>query len=209
MNERRERGYRLTAGNLIDYIKTEYGSDDVKMVKAKNVVGIEPLLQNDYGKPYDCALVSMTTLLNYELKGRQRIEMLYAYIEDIAKQFGYNGDTVGTSNVVVRSILGHAAKAFRVRKSACSRYIKQFGYNWKNLCNLIGAKTPVILCIPNDGRNYYTQHAVLVIGVVEYRLADKDDQRVRIIRIYDNWLKEVGFVDYDKLSQKSSIVYLK
>lgn len=35
MNERKEGGYRLTTGNLIDYIKTEYGSDDVKMVKAK------------------------------------------------------------------------------------------------------------------------------------------------------------------------------
>lgn len=209
MNKTKEQGYRLTTGNLVAYLKKEYGSNDVKLAKAKSISGVKPLLQNDYGKSNDCALVSIVTLLNYELKGKHRIEMIYQYVEDVAKKYGYDGDKFGTANIFIRSILAQAAKSFRVKKTASSKYIKQLGYDWKGLYNQIDSKHPTILCITDDGREYYKSHAVLAIGASEYRLADKDDRRIHIIHVYDNWHKEVSFVDYDKLDVKASIVYFK
>lgn len=209
MTKTKETGYAITASNVMDYIKKEYGSNKITMAKVKNVTGVRALLQSDYGKRNDCAITSITALLNYELRGRQSIQKIYDRVEQVAEKYWYNGDTRGTLTITVRSIVQEAGKFFGLTKTAHSRYVKKFGYGWDTLCQQIAAKRPVILCVVDDGRNYYKSHAILAVGVVEYKLLDQNNASVRMVRVYDNWRKEVAFVDFEKLHTLSSIVYLK
>ena len=51
----------------------------------------------------------------------------------------------------------------------------------------------------NDGRKYYKNHTVTVIGYKKYKKA-------KILIVADNWHKEVCYIDYNKLSFISSLV---
>ena len=57
----------------------------------------------------------------------------------------------------------------------------------------------------NDGRDIYKNHSVVVAGYQCYKIDGKD---VRLLAIYDNWAKEIRYIDYKKLSIISSIHYL-
>ena len=56
----------------------------------------------------------------------------------------------------------------------------------------------------NDGRSFYKNHSIVVIGYNRYKI---DNREIRILAIYDNWAKEVRYIDYERLSMISSINY--
>lgn len=58
----------------------------------------------------------------------------------------------------------------------------------------------MLLNLWNDGRNYYKNHSVLIIG---YKITENNDF---ILTIYDNWYKHNSYIDYNKLSIISSII---
>ena len=58
----------------------------------------------------------------------------------------------------------------------------------------------------SDGRNYYSNHSVLIVGYREYPL-NNSKKAIRFLIVQDNWNKNVSFIDYDKLSIVSSINY--
>ena len=54
----------------------------------------------------------------------------------------------------------------------------------------------------DDGRGYYHDHSVVLVGVEEY-------QRAKILLVLDNWHETVSLVDYRKLSLFSSINWVE
>ena len=61
----------------------------------------------------------------------------------------------------------------------------------------------------NDGRNYYKNHSIVILGYETFRLKADDGKikNVDMLIIYDNWSKNIGYVDYDLVSEISCINY--
>ena len=89
-------------------------------------------------------------------------------------------------------------RAHHMTGTARSGYGKGIGWRWATVKRLIACQTPVILNLWDDGRGYYHDHTVTVIGVEEYR---KD----RFLLVLDNWNESISLIDYKKLSIISSI----
>ena len=80
--------------------------------------------------------------------------------------------------------------------------MKGIGFNWDFIKgNLDYNDTPIILNLWKDGRNYYYNHTVLIIGYAE-------SENKKMLVVYDNWFKYICYIDYDKLSIICSIQYI-
>ena len=53
----------------------------------------------------------------------------------------------------------------------------------------------------NDGRNYYINHSVIIVGYMEYT------SNCKMLIVYDNWDESVSYIDFNKLSKISCINY--
>ena len=177
-------GKRLYQLNL----KTEYPLLQTH-VYTKTITGRRPLLQKDYGKALDCAVTSLAFLFGAEK---------YPEIEAIATKYFYNGDKWGTNPFFIRSIMNACLKEFKMEGKGKSLYGKGIGWNFKKVKALVDQNKYLILNLHTDGRGYYKDHSVTIIGVVEY-------SNGRFLSIYDNWNYGISYIDYDKLSLISSI----
>jgi uridylate kinase len=63
---------------------------------------------------------------------------------------------------------------------------------------------PVVLSITNDGRGYYKNHSVTVVG---YRIYKADNKEIKMLILYDNWAFSESLLDYNKLSVLSAIYF--
>ena len=166
----------------------------------KSVINPYPgrgLLQNDFGKAQDCTLTSMAYIFGPEH---------YNLIESVAKRYGYNGDRWGTFSITIRKIMQTVMNRIGGEyqfKKAKSAYLKNIGVKWELCKKLSHQNMPFyILNISNDGRNYYKNHSVTVIGYKEY-------QNARFLVVYDNWFKTSALIDFDKLSIFCSINWIE
>ena len=191
IQKNQEKGYRLDNTNVNDYVKENCGS--VEKREQVMVTGFIPLLQKDYGKPYDCTLTCITAILS---RGKN-VEETYEKVEKVAEKHFYDGDNYGTIPIFIKSIIDEVAKVNSKRG-----YGKGIGYNWETIKTIIRTNKPIILSMQNDGRNYYKNHSVTIIGFREYNGGE-----LKLLVIYDNWKKSVSYVDYDKLNVISSINY--
>ena len=62
-----------------------------------------------------------------------------------------------------------------------------------------------MLSMFKDGRQWYEDHSVTIIGYAEYKLDGK--KTVRMLKVYDNWYPEVMYVNYELMHMFSSIHY--
>lgn len=178
---------RLYDGNL----KKEY--PNLGKLIAKKSLGGKALLQRDYGKAQDCTITSLSFLFGVDK---------YDDIEKIAEKRGYNGETCGTNPLSIRNIMKDCCKQFGIRATCYSSYGKGVAYNYEKVKQIINSGAYLLLNLWKDGRDYYKNHTVTIIGYVEY-------EHARFFEVYDNWTSTPSFVDYDKLSTISSINWLK
>lgn len=179
-------GKRLYYRNL----GTEY--PDIGRRIVRKTLGMKALLQNDYGERLDCTLTCMACVWGEEY---------YTEIESIAKRYGYNGEKRGTNPLVVQRIMQVFMKAHKLPGRPCSAYGKGIGWSYATIKRLINSGTPVILNLWTDGRSYYKDHSVTVVGFEIY-------EKAQFLLVYDNWSKGVSMIDYKKLSVISSINYI-
>lgn len=158
----------------------------------RKILQMKALLQKDYGERLDCTLTCMACLWGEEH---------YAEIECIAKRYGYDGEKRGTSPLVVQRIMQVFMKEHKLPGRPCSAYGKGIGWNYATIKRLIGGGTPVILNLWTDGRSYYKDHSVTIIGFEEY-------ENGQFLLVYDNWNRGASMIDYKKLSVVSSINYV-
>ena len=166
---------------------------------------IPALLQKDYGEANDCTLTSLTAIGVFLKKNQKTANEIYKVVEHFAKHYGYTG-TAGTNPFVIKRIFDSVLTVLSIRKDTKVRYLKNIGYNFSLIKKTLVAGTPLILSMHSDGRQYYQNHSVLIIGYKEYKLSNINTQKIkRFLMVQDNWTKEVSFIDYDKLSIISSI----
>lgn len=192
---------RISQYNIEKYLRDTYGSNPALQQK-KHLSGFKFLLQAHYGEAGDCTLTSMTAIINYLTKGRHKIIDIYNYVEKIAKQYFYKG-TRGTPFITIRKIF-QKCLAYHKLPNAYVKYAKDIGYKFNNIQAEINKGNPLILSMVDDGRDYYENHSITIIGWEIWKVGNKT---VRMLAVADNWNSSVSYVDYEKLSAVSSIHY--
>lgn len=159
----------------------------------RKLIPLEGLLQDDYGKRLDCTLTSLACIFG---------KKYYGDIEGIALKYGYNGDKRGTNPLVVKAIMREFARRWNIPGKARSAYGKGIGWTWRGVKDILSRGIPLVLNLWEDGRGYYKDHSVTVIGAEEY-------EKARFLLVLDNWHKAVSLIDYDKLWIISSINWME
>lgn len=157
-------------------------------IKECRNLGGKALIQADFDGKNDCTLTCLTFLFGVK------------YHEDIvsvSKTLGYDGKN-GTNPLVIKTLMQRVMRLANVKGTAKSAYGKGIGYTWNTLKTLINGKHYVILNLLDDGRNYYHDHSVTVVGYAEYA-------KHKFLLVYDNWSSGVSYIDFAKLSFISSI----
>ena len=164
----------------------------------QRIIGnIKPLLQNDYGEANDCTIASITTIISSWLPFLD-INNIYLQVEAIARRYGYNGSN-GTNPVVIRKVYQESLLVFGIPYHVTSKYMKGIGFTWNFIKDKIDhSNNPILLNLWKDGRNYYYSHSVVIVGYA-------NTYNKKFLVVYDNWIKNYSYIDYDKLSLISSI----
>lgn len=185
--------------NIKDYIYENYNFYPQNNISQKYISNIIALLQNNYGEENDCTITSITAIIKYFKPNLQPIE-IYNVVEQIAKKYFYSGEK-GTFPLWINNILQKSLNTFNITQKAHSAYLKNICYNFNKIKNIINTNMPILLNMNNDGRDFYKNHTVLIIGYYEIN-------NVKMLAIYDNWYNQISYIDYNKLSIISSINYL-
>lgn len=197
-------GKRISGTNVNAYLKSLYGEDATFKIKEMyNVAGVTALLQKDYGKDNDCALTSLTACLLAQHPGKTAQEV-YDIVEECAeKSLFYNGNSFGTFDLGIKYIFNVAAK--KLGKPVSAKRLLVFDFA-KIKSILKSTKNPLVLSIQNDGRNFYKTHSITVVGCITYTINTTGETR-DFLMVYDNWVKRVSYVDFDKLGCLRMINY--
>ena len=169
---------RLSEVNLINYLIDNFGKPN--FVETKTIV-IQAFLQKNYGGIGDCTLTSILELVMY-YKPELNDNEVYNYIEKIAKKYLYR-ENFGTSSFFNKLIIKEVFKHFNINKSVTSKYIKNIGFKKEDIVKILKTKTPIILSLTNDGRNYYMNHTITIIGYTIYKINGKNKL---MLKVHDN-----------------------
>lgn len=184
---------RIKKSNLYQYLADNYGIQT--SIPQTMLTNFKPLDQDEFGGSLDCSLVSITAVRSYKTNFRETPEDIYPKVVKNAEKCLYTPELFGTIPVFIRKIID---KTFNVKsKFKC---FKGIGFTFKDITHQIDSRNPVILSMLNDGRNYYKSHSIVVVGYLK-------TNQTNMLVIYDNWVKEVSFLDYNKLSRFSCINY--
>lgn len=175
---------RLADNNVMAYVKSFFkSSDGVKILKSKTIP-MKSFLQKNYGKDGDCTLSSILTLIYFYTKGKYSDIEIYDYIEKIAKKYLYNGDFYGSIPIFNKSIIQNVFKHFGVDKQVTCKYFKNAGFNLQNIQNILDANQPIVISIYKDGRKYYENHTITIIGYSIY--TNNNNETKVLLKVLDN-----------------------
>lgn len=195
----------ITGKTLSSYFTAKYGAGYKTKVQESNFVrNVMSLLQNDYGLAGDCTITSMSCILEFIY--HKHFQEIYDAVEAAAKDHGYDGQH-GTNPLTINQILKKAERKLGIESiiKYKAAYGKNLGFNFNTIVKSIDAQCPMILSITNDGRNYYKNHSVTVIGYISFLV--NDNQVQRFLMLQDNWTKERTYLDYDILPILCSLNY--
>lgn len=172
---------------ILEHLADEYLHDkypkakEIHLKEYKKVFGnYKPLLQKDYGLANDCSLTSLTTIICGIVN--KEPQEVYNVVEKYAKQYGFKGK--GTLPFFIKCIFDKTLKEFGVNVKTKSGYLKCIGYDFDKIHSLIDDNIPIVLSINKDGRNYYNNHSITVIGYLIYQV---DNALEPMLLVYDNW----------------------
>ena len=199
-------GKKIEEAFIGKYLREKYpGTKSTFLTRRKKVKGdYLPLLQNDFGMNNDCTLTALTTVISGAVD--QEPHKVYDVVEKYAKQYGFKGN--GTNPLFIKSIFDKTLKEFSVNKKTKAGYLKSVGYGFSKIKELIDKDIPVVLSVYNDGRNYYINHTIAVVGYLTYRV-DKNQSLEPFLLVYDNWEPKIRVIDYKTLSLISSINFFE
>ena len=191
---------RLYEHNITSYIRKNYDCNFLDIQNSK-LLDVDSFLQKDYGETGDCSVTSIATLLYYLSINHEFIDV-YNVVEQVARKYEYRGGK-GTNPLRFSRIIKEAAKILDVNLTKIyGRYFKNVFYTFDEIKDSIDSKMPVLLSFLRDGRKYYNNHSVLIVGYETYK---KNDKEYPILYILDNWNKEPSCIDFTKLGFISSI----
>ena len=97
----------------LDYIALQYEYPDRGKQLYRQVIPLQPLLQQNYGEALDCTITSLACIFG---------ERYYGVIESIARRYGYDGERCGTNPLTVRRIMADFMKKQHMTGKARSGY---------------------------------------------------------------------------------------
>ena len=97
----------------LDYISLQYEYPDRGKQLYRQVISLQPLLQQNYGESLDCTITSLACIFG---------ERYYGMIESIARRYGYDGERCGTNPLTVRRIMADFMKKQHMIGTARSGY---------------------------------------------------------------------------------------
>lgn len=159
----------------------------------RKLIPMTGLLQKNYGKRQDCTLTSLACIYGARW---------YGVIEKIALKYGYDGDKKGTNPLTVKAITRELLKTLHEPGKPRSAYGKIVGWNWRTARALAERGIPAVLNLWDDGRGYYHDHSVVLVGVEAY-------ERAKFLLVLDNWHETISLIDYGKLSAVSSLNWVE
>lgn len=198
----------ITWSNLESYIAAEYPNVPAgqKRLIDKYELQVEGFRQNDYGPDNDCTIISIAIIVYTKLKNLNKgispysFQKIYDTALKYAKRCGYTPET-GTWPFFNNYILRKTLSTFGIKKKVKSAYFKRIGFHAKHFKKYL----PLNLSISSDGRGYYEDHSVTIIGYVIYNIAGKEKV---FLTVLDNWSTEYRYIDFDRLGTISSINYI-
>lgn len=208
-------GMRLHEYNIMRYITslgyTVISREKVDLNRRKIILALD---QNDFGQKNDCTLVSATALIKEIAQIRHlSTEGLYSIIEEIAEKYcSYNGKLKGTNPFVISVLLQRSLEKFmpKTQYKAKSKFLKGvpiIGFNFEKVKSYIkNMQYPMILNLLTDGRNYYKDHSVLIVGVETFKVKNNKTGKkkdLKFLRVYDNWNTAVSYINYELLGVSS------
>lgn len=174
-------GKRLTVSNITSYLKDN--NFNLKAIPESFMIrNIKPFLQKNYGGDGDCTLTSILTVVKYYKPELDENEV-YDYIEKIAKKYLYNekgGTFRGFNKIIAENVFNY----FNINKKITSKYFKNIGFNENIIINELKQNIPVIISLANDGRNYYKNHTITIVGYTIFK--DINDKDRVIFKVFDN-----------------------
>ena len=199
-------GRRLNKQNVHQYVLIQNPEErvSVKSIKKKVISDIDPFEQKDFGtkNDSDCTLTSIMTSIYYYSYKKLNPKEVYRTVRKNAEKWFFKPN-IGTIPFFIKSIYDKSLKDYGINKKTGARLIKDWGYNLKLIMSVLDQNKPIILSIYKDGREYYFNHSVLVIGYEIFRF--ENGIEYPMLLVYDNWYSTIGYVDYNKLSAFSSI----
>ena len=196
---------RLTATNIKQYLQQNYFFGEEISELNRKQLSVPIFLQKNYGKDGDCTLTSILTLTKYYNKLLDPNEV-YNHIEYIAsRRYLYNGDSYGTIPFFNRGITAETFKHFGINKPIISKYIKGVGFNLETILDALDQDIPVMISMFRDGRGYYDNHTITIIGYIQYK--DNHGKIQTMFLVHDNWYSSYSFLDYNAISPISMICY--
>lgn len=196
---------RLTSVNVLGYISEQYPKSKMINKEKEKMLNITSFQQSLFGKKGDgdCTLVSLMTCLYYYLKEEIDKTLLYDAIRSKAEKRFFS-EKIGLLPFFTLGLYKKLLKQFSLKHSAKSAWFKGIGYNFNTIKKCIDNNIPVVLSITNDGRGYYKNHSVTVVG---YRAYKADNKEIKMLILYDNWAFSESLLDYNKLSVLSAIYF--
>ena len=181
---------RLSNNNIRKYVNS------IEAPIKYYIPGVPQLLQNDYGEACDCTLTSITAVIKF-MRPEYNVQEIYNWVEKIARAYGYRGDH-GTNYLVIRTVYKKSLQGFGIKNLPSSHYLKGLCYDYELIKHEIDKNMPILLNFWKDGRDFYKNHTVLIVGYYY-------TQNHKMLIIQDNWYRDFSYIDYNLLSTISSV----
>ena len=201
---RKWQNYRLDDRNIISYIQDAYGAENVSSSAARLISNFQPVVKKDSGLISDCTLLSISAIISYHIKYTKSIQDIYDIVESIAEDFLYSG--YFTIPDFIKIVIDRTLKKMNIIGESHWSTYKKPDLIYNDIKTLIQKNKPIILSISSDGREYYKDHSVIIIGYIEYNIGI--NKKVRLLKVYDNCYDSISYIDYEKMNKICCINYL-
>lgn len=196
--------YRLDDRNIVSYIQDAYGVENVSSSAARLISNFQPVVKKDSGLTSDCTLLSISAIISYHTKYTKSIQDIYDIVESIAEDFLYSG--YFTIPDFIKIVIDRTLKKINIIGESHWSTYKKADLIYNDIKILIQKNKPIILSLVSDGREYYKDHSVIIIGYVEYNIGI--NKKVRLLKVYDNCYDSISYIDYEKMDKICCINYL-
>ena len=196
---------RLDASNINQDLSELYPQAKTKRAIKSKTIDMNYYIQDDYGSANDCTLTSLTTIIYYHCKKEIDHRAIYSVVRNWAEKHFFNGKS-GTFPLFIKRIFDKSLKSLNIKAlNTKAAMVKGIGFNLNTIKKAIDNKKPIAFSIFNDGRDYYSNHTITIVGYEIFKL--DNNKKVTMLLVYDNWTTSLSYVDYDLVCTISSVNY--
>ena len=203
---------RLTDENIQKYILTSHLNYEDVSLKSVNKIALYPLTFGNNEKNSIILNIALC-VFHYCFDSFDKNVILNA-VKSLMTHLFYDPDKETFLFLFIKPVYKRILKYFQFSKKIKTKFFKGIGFNFNTIKEQINRKTPIILYLTSDGRNYYKNCALTVIGYAQFTMLNnvwypvvKQDKVKNMLIVYDGFSEKISYVDYDAISVFSCITY--